>query len=183
MILCVIIIIIIIWFYINYGKIYGGNPYKSCILFFGYKEDEKTCADLVQIIKQKIPIVNNYSVTPDIIICHSLGIVDAIKAQHKHNCPILALDTSPNLKGSLDELKKPPEIKAILDNAPDLTQIISTFTLIRCHNPKNADIINKSDSYMQNNYPNLFKKYDLPNEATHYLWRTEIGKKLLLSLL
>jgi len=181
MILSIIIIMIIILFFIKYNKSVHGGESKSAFVFFGYKEDEKSCADLVQLIKRKIPRVNDFSSTPDVIICHSLGIIDAIRAQHKYNCPIIALDTSPNLKESLDELKKPPEIKAILDDAPDLTNITSNFTLIRCNNPKNANIINKSDQYMEKKYPKLFKKYDL--QSTHYLWRTEPGKNLLLSLL
>lgn len=186
MYVAIIIIIIILYYFLTKNSIIiGGAKYNSALIFFGFREDEKTCNDLVAIIKSKIPTVyiNDTNTKPDVIICHSIGIIDAIIAQNKYNCPVIAIDTSPNLKESLYEMKPPQELVQKISSAPDLTNISNEFTLLRRYNPKVATIIDKSDHYMSNKYPTKFKIIHLPQNATHHLWRTEIGKKELLKLL
>lgn len=183
--LAIIIIFIIIIFYLKYEKSVHGGSFKTALVLFGYKEDEKTCSDLVNIIKSKIHDVytEDSKIQPDIIICHSIGIIDAIIAQKKYKCPIIAIDTTPNLKSSIYEMKPPVELVQKISTSPDLTELCGDFILLRRYNPKVASIISKSDNYMIEKYPGKFKIINLPQEATHYIWRTEIGKNELLKLL
>ena len=181
-----LIIIIIILYYFLYFKntfVIGGNNFKSALVFFGYKEDEKSCSDLINIIKSKIPTIYTQDHKADVIICHSIGIIDAIIAQKKYKCPIIAIDTTPNLKSSIDEMKPPIDIISKIVTSPDLTEISGDFILLRRHNPKVAQIIAKSDNYMIEKYPTKFKIINLPQEVTHYIWRTQIGKTELMKLL